>query len=312
MEGALAQDTIGLGPLKVTEQVFGMADTVDVPLLDEVVWDGIVGLAYPNERLSRAGVLPLFDTIMQHRLLQNNVFSYYLGYNGGAITFGGVDQKYIAPAGSRALRGAEAFAHNPTEDEDSTAVTLVELERLRGGNTFVYAEVVDPSYWTIDIVDIELQGPDDPVPRATGVCSAQPSGRCRAIIDTGTYLIYGPRGDVTGTLGEVQVDACQDLRSLPSITFVLYAGEDAAPARLTLHPHDYTLEFHLPVDGASDCNDPDVRRDRSKCRADCVVGIGPDNDTGWTLGQVFLRSFYTVFDRDKNRVGFVRSNPHAV
>ena len=42
-----------------------------------------------------------------------------------------------------------------------------------------------------------------------------------------------------------------------------------------------------------------------------MIGIGPDNDPGWTLGQVFLRSFYTVFDRDTDRVGFIRNNPKS-
>ena len=39
---------------------------------------------------------------------------------------------------------------------------------------------------------------------------------------------------------------------------------------------------------------------------ECVVGVSPDKDTIWTLGQVFLRSFYTVFDRDADRIGFAR------
>jgi hypothetical protein len=26
----------------------GMANQVDIPLLDDVIWDGILGLAYPN------------------------------------------------------------------------------------------------------------------------------------------------------------------------------------------------------------------------------------------------------------------------
>jgi len=43
---------------------------------------------------------------------------------------------------------------------------------------------------------------------------------------------------------------------------------------------------------------------------DCVLGLAPDTeDTGWTLGQVFLKSFLTVFDREGGgRIGFVRSN----
>jgi len=61
---------------------------------------------------------------------------------------------------------------------------------------------------------------------------------------------------------------------------------------LVLTPEDYVLQF--------DINGED----------DCVLGIGPDTeDTGWTLGQVFLRTFYTVFDReDGGKIGFVRSN----
>ena len=59
------------------------------------------------------------------------------------------------------------------------------------------------------------------------------------------------------------------------------------------------------------CADPENKADPKKCTKDCVIGIGPDNDPGWTLGQVFLRSFYTVFDRDTDRVGFIRNNPKS-
>ena len=147
-------------------------------------------------------------------------------------------------------------------------------------------------------------------------------------------------------LKDLKINQCEDLstedQTLPTVVFELYAGEGQAPAKLKLHPHDYVLEFTVPVEvdttfveeGLSaaklhlegkrtsstastnteeviDCVDPVNRADTSKCKRDCVIGIAPDNDPGWTFGQVFLRSFYTVFDRTvgTERVGFLRNNP---
>jgi hypothetical protein len=240
--------------------------------------------------------------------------------------------------------------------------------------------VTEKSYWTIDIVDVELQWGEGES-KSTGVCVAKPkdegdpdgpkqneNNRCKAIVDTGTYLIYGPKESVTKNLEKVALtNGCSSITDLPKVTFVFWAGENQKPARLTLQPHDYTLEFIVPKaayggsssgfieEGAEDnqglrggmtmraqqqaqakhlqgtahrlkkmkaeeynCNSPENRKNTEICQQDCVIGIGPDNDPGWTLGQVFLRSFYTVFDRgtDKDgmgegRVGFVRSNPRG-
>ena len=57
----MAKDYVCVGALCVAEQVFGMADTVDVPLLKEVV-DGIIGLAFPNSNLQEQGVVRLWTT----------------------------------------------------------------------------------------------------------------------------------------------------------------------------------------------------------------------------------------------------------
>jgi len=47
----MAHESIVLGDLTVPKQVIGVAREVDIPLLDEVIWDGILGLAYANQNL---------------------------------------------------------------------------------------------------------------------------------------------------------------------------------------------------------------------------------------------------------------------
>jgi hypothetical protein len=122
-----------------------------------------------------------------------------------------------------------------------------------------------------------------------------PNG-CKSIIDTGTYLIYGPSDQLQTFLADMTIKGCEEKHKLPNLGFMFKGysknGKDTA-FELVLTPDDYVLEFE--VDGKNDC----------------VVGIGSDNeDSGWTLGQVFLKTYYTVFDRDNEAIGFVKSNPN--
>lgn len=92
-------------------------------------------------------------------------------------------------------------------------------------------------------------------------------------------MIYGPEKDVNELLGDVQLNTCEDKNNLPNVVFeIMGMSEDGTNnpqvVELILTPDDYVLQFD--VGGTSDC----------------VLGIGPDTeDTGWTLGQVFLKAF---------------------
>lgn len=91
------------------------------------------------------------------------------------------------------------------------------------------------------------------------------------------------------------LEDCSKKHLLPTLGFVFRSfpinGRETS-FELILTPDDYVLEFE--VNGKNDC----------------VVGIGADNeDSGWTLGQVFLKAYYSVFDRETESIGFVRSNP---
>jgi len=163
VQGDMCMETIGLGDLIIKDQVIGIAKEVEIPLLDEVIWDGILGLAYPNKNLVSKGIAPIFDNIINQDLLhkrgEKNQFSYYLGIDRGAIIFGGADMR---------------FKQNINEE-------------------FKWSPITEKNYWTITLIDIKKYKnhpqPEQDDDMVTGALC--PYG-CKSIVDTGTYLIYGP------------------------------------------------------------------------------------------------------------------------
>uniref|UniRef100_A0A8C5N8C9 Cathepsin E-like n=1 Tax=Gouania willdenowi TaxID=441366 RepID=A0A8C5N8C9_GOUWI len=113
------------------------------------------------------------------------------------------------------------------------------------------------------------------------------SGRCglcvAAIVDTGTSLIAGPTNDsflLQQLIGATPTNIGEVMSSLPHVTFAL-GGVD----------YTLTAEHY-------------VRRVGITClygfqAVDIVTPEGPL----WILGDVFLRRFYSVFDRGQERVG---------
>jgi hypothetical protein len=256
--GDLVHERVQVGDVVIKDQVVGVANQVDIVLLDDVVWDGIIGMAYPNKEMSRANVRPLFDTIMRSRVLSSkglaNQFAYYIDDHKGALTLGGVDCDLL---------------RNGLKDKDCI-------------KQFAFVPVTKKGYWTVTLKDVRVKYPGRK--EMKGFCA---HGRgCQAIVDTGTYLTYYPatHGRFLNGFGNL----CVNQKKLPVFHFDFKVKKGQKPVTLTLRPVDYVLKFKV------------------KKSDDCVVGISPDRDTIWTLGQVFLRSFYTVFDRDSNRIGFAR------
>jgi len=256
VSGDMIYETVKAGDVTVHRQIVGVADHVDIVLLDDVVWDGILGLAYPNRVLSSKGVIPFFDNVIKSGSLLRrglaNQFGYYIDDSRGSVTFGGADCSLIGVNG-------QCIKH------------------------FGFVPVSEKTYWTIRLNDIRVTYPgQSPL---TGFC---PEKGCKAIVDTGTYLLYGPGVAVRKMLKPARFAGCKTYQRLPSFTFDFRVEEGSPPVELTLNPIDYVLKFD------------------NEGEEECVTGISPDRDVIWTFGQVFLRSFYTVFDRDQNRIGFAR------
>ncbi|XP_017730172.1 PREDICTED: cathepsin D [Rhinopithecus bieti] len=236
LSGYLSQDTVSvpcksasstaaLGGVKVERQVFGEAIKQPGITFIAAKFDGILGMAYP--RISVNNVLPVFDNLMQQKLVDQNIFSFYL---------------------NRWARGFPLPSCSPRWVEVASGLTLCK------------------------------EG-------------------CEAIVDTGTSLMVGPVDEVRelqkaiGAVPLIQGEymiPCEKVSTLPAITLKL-GGKG-----YKLSPEDYTLKVS--------------QAGKTLCLSGFMgMDIPPPSGPLWILGDVFIGRYYTVFDRDNNRVGFAEA-----
>ncbi|NWV04597.1 CATE protein, partial [Ptilonorhynchus violaceus] len=150
-----------------------------------------------------------------------------------------------------------------------------------------WVPVTQQGYWQIQLDNIQLGG-------TVAFCA----GGCQAIVDTGTSLITGPHKDIKELqklIGAVSVDGeyaveCSNLDVMPDLTFTI----NGLP--YTLSAQAYTLMEY--GDGITFCISGFQGND-----------IPPPTGPLWILGDVFIRQFYSVFDRGNNRVGLAPAVP---
>uniref|UniRef100_A0A8C9GGI7 Peptidase A1 domain-containing protein n=1 Tax=Piliocolobus tephrosceles TaxID=591936 RepID=A0A8C9GGI7_9PRIM len=85
-------DTVNLGmDLAIPDTNIAFATYIDIPVLEDFKWDGIVGLGFENEDSKKRGIKPFFDHIKDSNILTNknykNMFGYYLTDTGNDGNF---------------------------------------------------------------------------------------------------------------------------------------------------------------------------------------------------------------------------------
>ncbi|XP_043775627.1 pregnancy-associated glycoprotein 1-like [Cervus elaphus] len=114
------------------------------------------------------------------------------------------------------------------------------------------------------------------------------NGGCEAFVDTGTSLILGPGRLIDNILRLIGVTercvSCATVNTLPSVDFTINGINYPVPAQA------YTI------------------KDSS---GNCYIGIreNPVNRSteNWILGDVFLRQYFSVFDRGNDRIGLAQA-----
>nr|DBA15482.1 TPA: hypothetical protein GDO54_004685 [Pyxicephalus adspersus] len=97
MSGFLGYDTVQVGNIQITNQIFGLSQSEPGSFLYYSPFDGILGLAFPSLASSQA--TPVFDNMWNQGLIPQDLFSVYLssqGQSGSFVLFGGVDTSYYS------------------------------------------------------------------------------------------------------------------------------------------------------------------------------------------------------------------------
>lgn len=140
--------------------------------------------------------------------------------------------------------------------------------------------MVSPGYWAVGLDGVKVGGAD--IGTKTHA----------AVVDSGTSLLVGPGKDVRelarrlGAAPAKDVDKffeveCGAVPRLPSLDFVVQGKVYSLQAR------DYVIQ-----DGEQ-----------------CLLAVQADDQANpqWILGDVFLRSYYCVFDYKNKRVGMAKT-----
>lgn len=136
--------------------------------------------------------------------------------------------------------------------------------------------VVEEKYWALTLNSM-----------AQGTKKIDAKGY-KAVIDSGTSLLAGPKALVTPLIDGIKVNAdCSGLDSLPDLTFTIDSTDYALTAK------DYVLQV------------------TQLGKTECLLGIQaldfPSGFNYFIMGDVFMRKYPTYFDLNDNTVSFQRA-----
>lgn len=244
------------------------------------------GLAVTNQTFAEAVSVPGF--INNFRFLVGK-FDGIMGMAFQTISVGGNPGRpgagplpVFMQADKEGLVNSDMFAFYLNRDPTSTnggEMTLGGMDTTKYTGDITWIPLSNETYYEFDMSSMSIGG--------TNFCQSPP---CKAIADTGTSLMAGPPDQIKAinkalgaTIlpnGEAIVE-CKNIPTMPNVTIEIFGKE------FTLTPKDYVLNI------------------QGQCLSGFLGIQAPPGDVlPWILGDVFIGTYYSIFDMGNKRVGF--------
>jgi pepsin A len=272
ISGPQAIEDIHVGPYTVYNQTIGMIQEQTGKVFDEVPFEGILGLAFPA--MSANGVTPFFDNVVNQHVLKRNEFGFYFSLDSPAANaafWGGVDP---------------AFYKGKIE----------------------YFNVTDPYYWSLNLHSFKI-GDDiilgEGAPKKPSLLEEKRSGEGKrslsAIVDTGTTFFTAEDGTYEEVMRRIPAKLCSAITetSHPPLTYRLEAASG--------EPRDFVLKNTQYMTTSTKQG-----KEKAMCSPSFMkINIPEKHGPAMVLGEVFLRHYFSVFDRSEGTQGAVGFAPAA-
>jgi len=322
--GFISQDTVTVGDIKVSEQLFAEVTKEPGVAFVAAKFDGIMGLAF--DTIAVTGAPPVFYNMVDQNQLDEPSFAFYLNRKvggDGELVFGGVDPDHYTgdftyvPLTNKTYWefqmdslsiGSDSYCSDCRAIADSGTSLLAgptaEIKKINDkiGAVGVIEAQCDQlvEKFADKIIDMVLAKVDaEKICTTLGQCNNPLTCyACEGLVNIAKNELDKQSSRDTiktemekickalpASTGEATVD-CNKLDSMPNVDIVL-AGKT-----FTLTPKDYVLQ----VSAAGE--------------TECISGfMGIDVPAGplWILGDVFMGPYYTKFDFGNEQVGFAKA-----
>lgn len=281
--GSFTKDIVMINNgVKINSQAFGEIEEEKGEIFGKIKFSGIIGLAFPE--LSEYGHDSLFDNIIKQHLLEKNWFSMYLA---------NIEENVPS----------EFILGEPSPKYYESPIHWVPLSKKQ--------------YWEIRLDDITING------RSAGFCT----NGCSAAVDTGTSLITGPSRDILKLLKEyINTTRCNEeqVQMMPQIGFVLGGinyelspkeymmfGKKEEDKKKFIQLSSRKFKFNTISSSLLNSQYNDENSDIICTKAFAPLDIEPPKGPLWVLGDVFLKKYFTIFNRDQLQIGIAKRSKNS-